>query len=388
MKIISMCGALAAVLAFGTWSARAVEPAPATLFAAGNFDAAASAYAATLAAHPSDAAASLNLGAIRLYQNDVAAAEPLLRAAASADPQNARAASLLREVERRQAEASRRTTVEGGTTMVPFVTSNPLPVVHAIVNGKGGTFLIDTGGTVDLEPEFVAGLGLAMHDAGMGVFAGGKHAPLQATMVDSVALGGATAYDVPAHVMPTHASELFGGMHIDGVIGTSFFERFLVTIDYPRQRLVLRPRSLEISAAFEKASAAAGASIVQCWLVGDHFVFAHARVNAAPPGLFLFDSGLAGGGITSSKDLVEAAKLKLDPSSAQTGVGGAGPATAIPFVAGRVAVGRAVQSDIAGFYMEDAPPFPFQVWGSVSNDFLKHYAFTVDFDAMRIVLAQ
>ena len=53
-------------------------------------------------------------------------------------------------------------------------------------------------------------------------------------------------------------------------------------------------------------------------------------------------------------------------------------------------VGEAVQQNVAGIYTPQGSPltiFPFTVWGAVSNDFLKHYAYTVDFDAMKIVLA-
>lgn len=109
-------------------------------------------------------------------------------------------------------------------------------------------------------------------------------------MLKSLALGGAVAYDVPVHVFPTHASALFAGTRIDGVVGTTYFERFLATIDYPRNRLVLRPRSPANSAAFQSRAAALRDATVPCYLVGDHFVIAPAEVNDTG-GLFLFDSG-------------------------------------------------------------------------------------------------
>jgi tetratricopeptide (TPR) repeat protein len=359
----------------------------AALYASGDFNAAAQAYERALAADPSDLPAKLNLGAIRLYQNDLAAAEPLLRQVVVADATNARAASLLRELERRKTELSRRTTVDGAEAIVSFVTSDPLPVVRGLIDGKQGTFLIDTGGTVDLEPEFAASLGLTMTDSGVGTFAGGKRAPVQGTMLHSVRLGSATAYDVPAHVMPTHASELFDGRHIDGVVGTTLFERYLATIDYPNQRLILRERSAGNSARFQAAARQAGAAIVPFWLAGDHLVLANARVNAAAPGLFVFDSGLAGGGISPSSELVTAAHLELDRAHARTGIGGGGPVQAIPLVAQRIAVGNAVATNIRGIYTpNNGPGFPFMVWGSISDQFLRNFAYTVDFDAMRIVL--
>lgn len=379
---------LLVVLVLSVQAPANAERSAAALYASGDFNAAAQAYEDVLAADPSDGPAKLNLGAIRLYQNDLAAAEPLLRDVVVADGTNSRALNLLRELERRKAELLRRTTVDGAEAIVPFVTSDPLPVVQGSIDGKPGTFLIDTGGTVDLEPEFVASLGLKMTDSGVGTFAGGRHATVQGTMLHSVRLGGATSYDVPAHVLPTHASELFAGRHIDGIVGTTLFERFLATIDYPNQRLILRQRSAANSTRFLAAARQAGAAIVPFWLAGDHLVLANAQVNDATPGLFVFDSGLAGGGISPSNELIAAAHLQLDRAHAGSGIGGGGPVEAIPLLVQRIAVGNAVATNIRGIYTpNNGPGFPFMVWGSISDQFLRHFAYTVDFDAMRVVLA-
>lgn len=372
-----------------TSSAGASAESAAQLFARGDFAAAATAYQALLQRNPTDRDARLRLGAIRLYQNDLTAAEPLIDAVYYADPQNTRAQQLIFEVQRRRAEAARRTTLAADETTVPFVTADPLPVVRVVADGTSANFLIDTGADVVLEPAFAQRIGVKTTESGNGVFAGGLHAPTERGVLASLTLGDATAYDVPAHVMVTHAADLFKGLSIDGIVGTTYFERFLVTIDYPNNRLILRSRSPRVSARFQTEAASAGATIVPFYLVGDHFVMAQARVNDATPGLFLFDSGLAGGGLMPSTQLLAAAGITPNASTAQTGFGGGGPLTAIPFVAARIAVGTAVQRDVRGLYTPQGVPFgffPFQVWGAISNDFLRHYAYTVDFDAMRIVL--
>lgn len=360
------------------------------LFQSGDFPAAAAAYEAYLTAHPADRTSELNLGAIRLYENNLHAAEPLLRSVLAADPANARAIRLLAELDRRRAEAARRTSVDGDEAVVPFVTADPLPVVRVVANGKAANFLIDTGGDVDLEPSFAASIGVKTESAGTGTFAGGKQASMESGRVRSLALGGATAYDVPVHVFATHASALFPTMQIDGAVGTTYFERFLVTIDYPQNRLILRPRSQQGSAAFQDAAAASHTAIVPCYLVGDHFVMATAQVDDAPAGLFLFDSGLAGGGLMPSALLVDAAKIQLDQSHAGTGIGAGGTVQAVPFVAPPIAVGSTVQGNVRGLFTPEGSPFglfSFTVWGIISNDFLRHYAYTVDFDAMKLDLA-
>jgi hypothetical protein len=368
--------------------ARAQSDAAAS-FASGDFPAAAAAYEAELRIRPDDRDAKLGLAATRLYENDLAAAEPLLDSVLNSDPRNLRATQLLAEVMRRRAEAARRTTLAGVETRVPFVAADPLPVVAVVANGVRANFLIDTGADVELEPAFAQQIGVKTQSAGTGTFAGGLHAAVQRGMLESLALGGATAYDVPVHVIETHASVFFPKLRVDGIVGTSYFERFLVTIDYPESELILRPRSRQVSTAFQAQAARSGAAVVACYLVGDHFVFARAQVNDAAPGLFLFDTGLAGGGLMASSRLVRDARISLNEAASATGMGGGGPVTAVPFVAQRISVGTAVQQNVSGTYTPQGDPFgifPFTVWGAISNDFLRPYAYTVDFDAMKIVL--
>lgn len=69
-----------------------------------------------------------------------------------------------------------------------------------------------------------------------------------------------------------------------------------------------------------------------CWLAG-----------ITLPGLFFFDSGLAGGGLLPSPQLVDSAHLDIDREKATTGTGGGGAVVAIRFVARTIAVGDAVQ---------------------------------------------
>lgn len=371
-----------------TSSAHAQADSARTLFQRGDFLDATTAYTRALMANPSDLDAELGLASIRLFENDLAGAKPLLHSLLVSDPQNARATRLLAELERREAEATQRATIEGGESVVPFLTDNPLPVVRATVNGIDANLLVDTGGDVDLEPALAEKAAVATVESGMGNFAGGLRAPTRRGMLRSLTLGSATAYDVPVHVFPTHAAALFDNVKIDGVVGTTLLERFLVTIDYPRNRLVLRPRSAAVSSAFLARATDARAAIVPFYLVGDHFVIAPARVNGAG-NLFLFDSGLAGGGVMPSSALIGAAGISVDPARATTGYGGGGALTAIPFVAARVDVGTASQRNVPGIYTPQGSPFslfPFVVWGAISHEFLKHYAFTMDFDTMRLVL--
>jgi hypothetical protein len=387
--LIRRFGAAIAAITLVAATSSSPTDSPRSLFTRGDFSAAAAAYETVLRSNPSDSTAQLGLGTIRLYENDLRRAEPLLRAALATDPENPRTARLLTEIARRRAESSRPASVAGSETMVPFVTADPLPVVRGVANGRAANFLVDTGADVELEPAFADQIGVKAEGSSTGVFAGGLHAPVQSGTLESLALGAASARSVPVHVMATHAADIIPNLKIDGIVGTTYFERFLVTIDYPRRALRLRPRSQQISANFQAAARAAGSAIVPCYLVGDHFVVAQAQVNEAAPGLFLFDSGLAGGGLMPSAALLASAGIAPDQAHAQTGYGGGGAVTAVPFVANRIAVGSAIVQNVPGIFTPQGTPFgifPFTVWGVVSNDFLKHYAYTVDFDAMTIVL--
>jgi hypothetical protein len=125
-------------------------------------------------------------------------------------------------------------------------------------------------------------------------------------------------------------------------------------------------------------------------LAGDHFVVARAQVNTAPAGLFFFDSGLAGGGLLPTPQLVTDAHLAINQADAGVGQGGGGPVEVIPFIADTIAVDSAIQHTVPGLYTPTGTPFsifPFTVEGLISHDFLEHYAYTVDFEAMKLVLA-
>jgi hypothetical protein len=360
------------------------------LFAAGKFDEAAAAYRELLLSDPNASEPMRRLGTIELYRNDLDAASNLLTKAQRLDPASAPGSAALAEIQRRRSEAAKRVQIDGGEAVVPFVATDPLPSVRVRLNGnRDATFVIDTGAPdIVLSAALAKRLGVKTSAAGEGVFAGGRRAPVEKGMVDSIALGGATAYDVAATVGPVLQ---FGpDQQIEGIVGTGLLARFLATLDYPHGRLILRPRNQGVSDAFERAARDARASVVPCWLAGDHFVFATAQVNDTPKSLFLFDSGLAGGGLMPSSALVDAAHIVLDRAHAGTGMGGGGEVQAIPFTATSVSVGDAIQHDVPGIYSPQGSPFaffPFTVAGAVSHEFLKHYAYTVDFDAMKLVLS-
>ncbi len=358
-------------------------------FQAGDFTAAADCYQSVLKRSPDDPAANLQAGALALYANDLDSATRHLKAAQGHGLDEGRIARLLAAADaRRPAPGLFQIRMEGDVVRLPFAYTDPLPILKVRVNGSHDAyFVMDTGaGHVVLDPQFAQELGIQAEDAGMGTFAGGQRAAVQAAMLDSLTLGGVTVSKLPINVLPTRNFKLHDDIQIDGIIGTELLSRFLSTIDYAHGALVLRSRSS--AAAFEAEAAKSGAVRVPFWLVGDHFLFARGRLGDAPEGLFSIDTGLAGGGVTATEAALQAAHITPDTAHARSDQGGGGTITAVPFAAD-VSLGSVTEHGVQGLYTPEGSPygiFPFQVQGAVSHGFFRPYALTFDFDAMQLVL--
>jgi hypothetical protein len=113
-------------------------------------------------------------------------------------------------------------------------------------------------------------------------------------------------------------------------------------------------------------------------------------VNDAEPGLFMVDSG-AQFGVSLTRAALDAAHITPDADRAETFLGGGGETRILPFTVSSLAIGDARGTDVAGAFFPDGDPygrFPFTIAGTVSGGFLRHYAVTFDFRAMRLSLAR
>jgi hypothetical protein len=268
--------------------------------------------------------------------------------------------------------------------VVPFVESEPLPAVELAIDGKRGTFVVDTGAPdLTLDPEFATSLGLSIGGGEKGTFAGGRTAEVKETVVPQVSVGSITIENVKSAILPSHGFRIYKDRTVDGVVGTVFLSRFLATLDYPHHRLVLRPRATSVAPD-------ATAISVPMWLVGDHFIFARGSVNGIANQLFSIDSGGAGAGFMPVASTIAAAHITTFPDKATQGVGGGGPVKIVPTLTDELCVGAACQRSVRGGYSPEGSPlsiFPFAVAGTVSHAFLEQYAVTFDFVRMRMTLS-
>lgn len=355
------------------------------LFAQGRFAEATPVYEQAAAAAPESGPALARVARMRLYQGRENEAIELARKALELAPGNPIASATLNVATARQRNfgADLYQIEAAGGTSVPFVITDPLPVVRVNIGGRQAEFLIDTGAPdIMLRKSFADSLGLPLTDGGVGTFAGGRQAQVQRTVVPELELGRVRIRNVPAGV---NAAEFqFPGVTIDGIIGTGLLMQFLSTIDYCDGELTLAPRSE--SSAFQTRVAAAGANVVPFWFVGDHYMFATGKLNEAE-GLFFIDTGLAGGGVTAPKATLDAAGITVDESNPMTGQGGGGAVQFVPFRAA-VTLGSLTRSDVPGIYIlggNALAGFPFTSSGIISHSFFRQSRLTFDFEAMRLV---
>jgi hypothetical protein len=355
------------------------------LFRAGDFAGAETAYRAEAAANKSDAAANLGLARLDLYNNKLDAAQTQTQIAETLSPHNPVLDRIYPEIRARKAIAAdaAQMNIPGGVAILPFLATDPLPLLRLTIDGHEANMLLDTGAPdLSVDPAFAKELGLHVADTGaIGHFAGNKTAPIQAADIDTVIAGGITIHNLKAVVLPSRGLPFFGEKKVDGVIGTIFLSRFLSTINYPKGQLELRPRS--------SVADAGGATAIRFWWVGDHFLFARGSVNNAPESLMLVDSGLAGGGFVPTEATIKLANVTTHPDQGGTGMGGGGAVQFIPVVADKLCLGPACLPNIPGLYSPGGDPlstFAFTAAGTISHEFLKHYAVTIDFNSMQLLL--
>ncbi|MBN2564925.1 MAG: aspartyl protease family protein [Candidatus Eisenbacteria bacterium] len=280
-------------------------------------------------------------------------------------------------------------------TEVPFLETDPLPVIEVEIEGLKIAAIVDTGGDLFiLDTETAESLGMARIASMMGMFAGGMQAEIGFARADSLRVGGATLHAVPISILPTRGLSL-GERQIEGIVGTAVLRQFLSTMDFPRGRLVLRERSESSLDEFQHEVAGRVAEEVPFYLQSSHFLLAHGSLNGHQGLLFHVDSGLAGEpAFAAPRETMEYLHIPIPEMAVHEGVvggGGGGFATGT-FPIAELGLGRLVRRDLVGTFGGQPPGsywhMGFIVDGLISHNFLRDYAWTLDFDRMRMVLVE
>lgn len=381
-----------------------------SLFSQGLFSDAELHYSRILEKDSNNVRANLMLGRIALFGNRFSQAEVKLKKALADSTTHAEASVLLAETYYRQdrfteaaplfakagqgAKADKLQAFKGRTpymiegaatkTELPFIQTDPLPLIMLSINGQEVMFLIDTGGwELGIDEELAQELGIQFLGEQTATFAGGKTATTYQGILDSVKAGSFTIRNVPINISqaPKRAAQMFQ-QPIRGVVGTCFLYHFNFTLDYPGGKLVLARRTPE------KAGTTRLSGGLPFWMAGDHIMIAWGTVNKGLPQLFFIDTGLAGGGFTATEATIKAAGIEL--GEAKEGMGGGGAVQVRPFTVERLTLGSIEEREVRGLFGALPPGFEnrfgFLIGGIISHGFFRPYRLTFNFDSMQIIL--
>ena len=287
--------------------------------------------------------------------------------------------------------------IESDKTIIPFLRTDPLPLVQASIEGQLYTFLIDTGAAdTFLSSSLASSLGIKTIAAVEGTFAGGATAEVGYGILDAITLNGVTIHSLPVSLLPSETMEGFAAVFnneltISGIIGIGLFKQFLVTMDYPADQLVLCPRD--------------GQSVVQNGnainipfaLASTHFMISKCEINGKEMNVFL-DSGLATDAeILLPNNTLHYTNIPIPDTESTAGIGGAG-ATELQignfnvdtFTLGVLPETKNI-SGLSGIFPEDYyfdKEIGFFIDALISHGFLRNYKWTINFNSMKMTFSQ
>jgi hypothetical protein len=261
-----------------------------------------------------------------------------------------------------------------------------MPGVAGQVNGREAVFRFDTGGTfVAMSPALATRYGVRSDGCAQGF------ANLQPTQVcygvADIALGPVRVVNAPVAVVSSLPSEQLG-VELGPVLGTNFLERFLVTIDAPNGRLVMSPRGHAVANAQHLAFVGGARVEVPFQVWGDHLIIARGVAGDGRQLNLFVDSGL----VALGADGVQAGFL-IPQTQAATWAGLAADASGIQALPVNVGFEGLARGDQSAMILPDSAWAAFGTFGGIevsgvmSYGYLKHYAWTLDFERRVIVLS-
>ncbi len=149
---------------------------------------------------------------------------------------------------RREPPRPGRTTMNDPVVVIPAQVISHYIIVTAKWDRRGPyNFLIDTGGSVTLvSPTLAQRYGVPVRDPRTGKTtsvtvrsAAGETASLDATTLRRLEIGEVVFETVPALVYDCNELSVHLGLRIDGILGFPLFREVLLTLDYPKSRVVL-----------------------------------------------------------------------------------------------------------------------------------------------------
>ena len=287
-------------------------------------------------------------------------------------------------------------------TIIPFITSDPLPVVPVEINGKRINAVIDTGGPMfTVDQKLAKELGIKTASKSENKYAGGKTAETGLGQADSLTIGDVNIKNVPVMLGPfdgfKEAFKEYGDVH--GIIGTSVLKEFVPTMDYPSGQLILRPRN-EIGRNNLNEMLANDKILeeIPFTLASTHFMFGKGSVNQKSNLNFFLDSGLGdpkGAGIILPEETIDSLKIPMPElkqvPEGQGGMGGSDYKEA-HFDISSYGLGNLQLKNGLGYYftgglLDYNEEVGFVRDGLISHHYFNNYKWSIDFDSMKMTFS-
>lgn len=383
------------------------------LWDSAEFERAQSAYERALDDDPGDLLARAGFGRVRLIRNDLAGAIALLESAEEGLRARPHSGEIARRVARdlgwayyrlgrfdlaaralaRAGETAERVTqldahgsraLYGGAAEVdeveiPFLGTDPLPVVAASTAGIEGAFVVDTGSDQVVIDRGLVDSG-ALPDLGSreATFADGSRARITATRLPTLEVGQVVLRDVPAEAIELQRR----APQLAGLIGSSLLQRFHVLFDWEGESLRLRGRHRDGFAPPD------GAAVLPFWLLDGHLMIVRGSIAAHETLLFV-TSGLAGAAFGIPRSTREHADLKQGVTALE-GVGAAGSALVAELSASDLSLGawiRRGQVGAEGLFPDELEwRYGFRIGGIVGPEVLRGSRWGLDYSRMEMWL--
>jgi len=286
---------------------------------------------------------------------------------------------------------------------VPFVQLDPLPVVLVSVNGSEPlSFIIDTGAeelTIDAGVARRLGIENIGGNSVQKGTAAGSGALVRLGKVDRIQIGGIGVQNIPVDIldMGPISEKVFNGKPISGIVGTRFLMRFLSSIDYKNQRLILRQKTIENRMAFETRLSGIEHKVIPISMFYTHMILAQGSFNGENEGLYMVDTGVADAGLLSSEEKLENSGVLVDWSKSEVGAGVGGEAEALQVVLNEVAIGSGAnklsRTSVPGVLLKEElgvfeGQLGFELQGLLSHSLFKGTVVTFDFESMQMIIEE
>ncbi|MEW6745673.1 MAG: retropepsin-like aspartic protease [Planctomycetota bacterium] len=271
------------------------------------------------------------------------------------------------------------------TTEIPFADhplSDYFPGFDAEVNGTEVVAHLDTGGTfLHMGPDRAKALGIDLGLRSEAAYHGVQAVQSFAGIARTFTIGEALLENVPVVAL----ASLVGQQDFI-IFGTNILERFLATIDYRKEQLILSPSGDPELRKGHLAHLGTRATEVPFFLWGTHYMFARGRVGDRDDLNFFVDSGLVSlhpdgkGSVRRAAFRAAQADLEawgLDPELVRKGVF----ESPVP-----LSLGPLQQTGLL-FLAQGKPPVTslggVRIDGLLSHAFLRNTTWTLDFEKHR-----